>query len=325
MDLGRQVAYGIGIEETAGTPVAPSHWFNHLGFSLNPVVTKAANNSAWGNIVRTNGSSVVREHAEGNAEAKLTSNLGAIILALAMGDVSSVANSDASGEVYDHTIRLTEDIMGRTATLTRKDSVSTERFAGARFTNWELSLDLDGYLTFTADILAKKGEDTTATAAYDEQPEFVAKHLNIRQAASASAISSAGNISKVQEFSLSMNSNVEADNEAGAGTPSSFSSRGYELSFSMTKRHTDDTFKNAYENGDYAAWQTLIENTDETIGTSAHPAFQFTAPRVSIDEWERDGDLDNPQNEVMTGNIHFSPAEGYAIEALVTNTLATLI
>lgn len=325
MDLGRDIAYGIGVEATPGVAVEPTKWFNHLSFGLNPVVTKGTNTSAWGNLVRSNGAHVVRTHAEGSAEAKLTSDLGAIILGLAMGETVSQPTEDDSNSVFEHIIRLSNDIAGKTATLVRKDSVSTEAFAGARFTNWELSLDLDGYITFTADVLAKKGVETTANAAYDEQPEFVAKHLHVRQAANATALTSAGEISKIQEFSISMNANVEADNEAGSDTPSSFTSRGYELSFSMTKRHTDDTFKEAYEKGTYVAWGVNIENTDETIGTNSHPAFDFTAPRVSIDEWSRDGDLDNPQDEVMTGNIHFDPTAGYALEARVINTLATLL
>lgn len=324
-DLGRQVKYGIGIEATPGTAVTPTRWFNQLSFDLHPVTTTANNSSGWANLVRTNSTSVVRRHAEGSVEAKLTPNLGAIVFAATMGVASTATNADASGNVYDHTINISNNIEGKTFTLVRQDGLSTEAYAGCRFGEWQLTLDLDGYVTYTAAVYGRPAASTAATAAFVDEIEFVASHLNVKQAATAAGLGAAANIATVDAFTLTCNPNIEQDNEAGNKAPAGFTSRGYELSFEITKRYTDRTFENAYKNGTATAWQLNIVNDDETIGTSARAGAVFTAPKCNITDWTRDeSDLDNPINETFTGTIHYSAADQYALRAVFTNTLTSI-
>lgn len=323
--LGRQVKYGIGVETTPGTAVTASKWFNQLSFELNPVVTTVNNESSWGNLVKTNSANVVRRHAEGKAEAKLTPDLGGLLLALAFGNSSSTAVAGNAG-VYDHTINLTNDIIGKTATFVKQDDLSTEAYAGGRIGEWALSLDLDGYLKYTASIFAQAGVTAAATPVYTEDVEFVASHFNVKQAATIGAIGAASNLSTVESFSITANANIEADNAAGSKSPRGFSSRGYDLSFEMTTRYADRTFEDAYKNGTSAAFQVTIENDDEVIGTNARGKFVFTAPRVTISEWTREAsDLDAPVTQSMTGTIHYSPTDLYALRAVVTNRMQTLL
>lgn len=319
-DLGRQVKYGIGVGSAN-----PAYWFNQLSFSTNPVVTSQNNSSSWGNIVRTNNTTVIRRHAEGELEAKLTPNLGGLVLFGALGSVSSAPHADASGTVYNHTMTINQDILGQSFNLVRQDSLSTESFLGTRIGEWSLQVDLDDYIRYTANIMAKEGVTTTATAAMSEEAEFVAKHFTVKTATSTAGLAGATSQATVESFSLTVNPNIEADNFFGPGSPASFSSRGYELSFEMTRRYVDRVYENAYKNATDLAMQLVLENTDVTIGTSAKPKFQFTFGRFNITDWTKNEDLDAPVTETLTGTIHFNPTDSRAIQAIVTNTTPSYI
>lgn len=318
-ELGRQVKYGIAKETTAGTAVAPTNWVNQLSFEVNPQSEYVNNESAYGVIERTNSATVLREWTEGELEAKLTANTGGLVLLGAFGDVSSAANGDASGSVYDHTYTINQDIAGQSLTLVRKDALSTNQFALGRFNEWSLEVSLDDYIRYTTSFLAKKGATTTATAAYTSETEFVAKHFTIKNAATVGGLGAASEVSTVEEFTLNVNPNLETDWETGNNEPYGFTSRGYELNFEMTTRYNDTTFETAYKNGTQLAWEITIANTDVTIGTAANPKYVFTAPKVNITDWSRSEDLDSPITQSLTGTIHYSASEAYALKSVLTN------
>lgn len=319
MGLGRQVSYGIGKETTPGTPVSATDWLKQLSFELNPMSETSPNTSALGVVEKTNSSTVLRRHTEGSFEAKLTDNTGGLILLGAMGSVSTAPNADGSGLVYDHTFNINQNINGQSFTLVRKDEVGTRRHSLARFGEWSLTMELDNYIRYTAAILAKKAESTTASPAYTEENEFVPKHMNIRSAATAAGLGAASDIATVESFTLTCNPNLEADWQSGSGDPYGFSSRGYDLTFEITKRYVNSTYEDAYNAGTELAWRVTTENTDVTLGTAARPKLVFTAPKVNITDYARSEDVDAPVTETFTGTIHFSVSDAYALRAVLTN------
>jgi len=321
--LGRQVKYGIGKETTAGTEAAASFWVNQLGFALAPKVTYADNDSAWGVVEKTNDSTITQQWAEGSLNAKLTADASGLILLAAFGSVSSQANADGSGSVYDHTCTINQDITGQTLTFIRKDAISTLAYTLGRIGQWKLDMKLNDYIQFTADVMAKAGTPTTATPAYSEETEFVAKHASVKTASSVANLSSATAQSAVESFTLTVNPNLTTDLEAGSEDPYSFSSQGYDFSFEMECRYNDDTFKDAYTNGTKLAFELDILNSDVTIGTSAHPELKFTAPRLVVTDWAPTEDTGKPMTQKITGTIHYSPSDAYALKAVLTNLTAS--
>jgi hypothetical protein len=319
-ELGRQVQYGIGVESTPGTAVAPTRWLNQLSFELAPRAEYAMNESAYGVIERTNSANVTQRWSEGSFEAKLTSDTAGYVLYGAFGSVSSAEHTDASGNVYNHTFNINQNINGKSFTLVRKDSIGTKAYPNARFGDWSLSMSLGEYITYTANVLAGDSETATATAAYTSEAEFVPKHLSIRTASSVSGLTSASDEGTVESFTLNVNPNIESDFAAGSDTPYSFTSRGYEANFEMTMRYTGTEYEEAYKNGTPLAVRISAVNQDVTIGTSANPGLVFTAPKINITDWTRSEDLDAPVTQSVTGTIHFSAADAYAIRGVLTNT-----
>lgn len=322
--LGRQVAYGLGKETTFGTAVAATAWHNQLSFELNPMSEYAVNNSAYGNIVKTNQADVMRQWSQGSLEAKLTSGRVGQILLGVMGTVVTTANADPSTLVRNHTVDINQTIEGQSFSLVRKDSLTTEVFAGARFGEFSLEMALDDYIKITANILAKKSATTTATVAYTDETEFLAKHFTIKTGASVAAANAASAVATVESFTLNVNPNLETDWQSGSGDPYSFTSRGYDLSFEMTKRYADTVYRDAYNNGTTLAMVMAATNTDVTIGTAARPSLTLTAPKFNVTDWSRSEDLDGPVTETLTGTIHFSSADAYALRAVLVNTATAI-
>lgn len=322
-NLGRQVKYGIGKETIPGTATSASFWVNQLGFAMTPKVTYVDNDSAWGVIEKTNNSTIAQQWAEGTLNAKLTANTSGLILLGSFGSVSTAANSDASGNVKDHTFTINQNIAGQTLTFIRKDAISTMAYALGRIGKWKLDMKLSDYLQFTGSVMTKAGASTTATPAFSEETEFVAKHAAVKTASSVANLAGASVISALESFSLVVDPNLKEDFAAGSVDPYGFSSNGYDLSFEMEARYNDDTYKNAYINGTALALQLTVANTDVTIGTAAHPQFVFTAPRMIITDWAPTEDNDKPMTQKMTGKIHYSPSDAYALKCVATNTTAS--
>ena len=317
-DLGRQVKYGLGI----GADVGASAWINHLSFELLPKTEYKDNESAYGVLERTNSSVVQRQWAEGNFEAKLTADGGGYALLGAFGTVVTSDNVDTNPVVKDHTFTINQNTAGQQFTFIRKDSLTTEKYTAGRFGEWELSMELDDYVKFTSKIYAKAGATTTATPAYTSQTEFVAKHMNVKTATTEAGLGAASNITALESFTLRVNPNIEPDWQAGNVAPYSFTGRGYEIGFEMTKRYNDTVYELAYKNGTQLALQITAANTDVLIGATSNPKLVITAPKMLVTDWTRSEDLDSPLTETLTGTIHYSVADARAIRAVLTNTFA---
>jgi hypothetical protein len=322
-DLGRQVKYGLGKETVYGTPVTATTTLNQLGFELNPKNEYVNNESAYGVLERTNHSTATKSWSEGSLEAKLTSDSFGHILLGTFGTVVSADNPDTNPIVKDHTFTINQNVAGQSYTLYRKDSVSTMRYPGSRFGQCELSFDLDDYVKFTADVLAKKGVSTTFTPAYTDETEFVAKHFSVKTASSVAGLSGATAESALESLTLTINPNIEADYSAGNVEPYSITSRGYEISVEATCRYNNQTYENAFNTGTPLALQVTAKNTDVIIGAAANPGVVFTAPKMIITDWARNEDLDSPVTQTFTGTIHYSPADAYALQAVLTNATAS--
>lgn len=319
-DLGRQVKYGMGL----GADAAAAYWFHHLSFDFAPRAEYVNNESAYGVLERTNSATAIRHWSEGELEAKLTANSAGYILAGAFGSVATADNPDSNAAVKDHTFTLSQNVAGQQVTFYEKDSLGTQKFTNGRIGEWTLEMELDEYIRYTAAVMAKDGVSTTATPALEASPvEFTAKHFSVKTATNVAGLAGATAQGTVESFSLTVNPNIEPDYEAGSTAPYAFTSRGYEIEFEMTCRYNSTDFRQGYRNGTSYAMQVSVVNTDVTIGAAANPGLVLTIPKFNITDWSPEGDLDDPRTQTLTGTVHYSAADAYAIRAVLTNTVAS--
>jgi len=321
-ELGRQVKYGLGRETVFGTAASIATWINQLSFQLDPVVEYVNNSSAYGTVVKTNNAQVLRQSAAGNFECKVTSDRTGYFLLGAFGTVTTTTNPDASNLVFNHTATISENIAGQSFTIVRKDALTTKAYTGARIGNFSVSMELGDYIKYSGDIMSKIGTATTATPAFTTETEFTPKYFSVKTATTTAGLPGATKIGTIQSATININPNLEIDWESGNPDPYSFSSNGYDLTFEMTLRYNSTVFEDAYLAGTKLALEISCVNTDVTIGTAAKPGLVFTAPNIHITDWSRSEDMDGPIEQSLTGTIHYSAADAYALKAVLTDTKA---
>lgn len=321
--IGRRVGVGIAKEAARGTAeAAADYWVRHLSLELNPRAEKVMNTSAVGVLDVNSDSAVTAEFAEGSLEGKLgIDSIGLILLNL-FGSVSSVVNADVSGSVYDHTFALTQSNQPPSLSLFRSDPVDDRVWPLAMFDNWELTLELGGYVRFSADVIAKSGAAQAATVAYSDETEFVVpKHATVKQANDLAGLSGASAIATVQSLTLAMNRNNERDHQFGQNDPYDITPRGREITAELVLRYDATTQEDLYLADTKQALEIAIADTDTTIGTAANPALTLTAPKVTYNDFSREDSLDDKVTQTISFTLLHDLTAGYSLQGLLTNLI----
>lgn len=141
---GRQVEVGIGIETTAGTPVAATNYFKWDSFSMQAVADKTMLQSARGIRNKVSNSLITKKYGKGSIEFVPTTDMMPYILGMVLGSRSSGASSGESA-VYDHTFSVQNaNASMKTATLlVKQGGTQTERYANVVCDSFDLSVDKD--------------------------------------------------------------------------------------------------------------------------------------------------------------------------------------
>lgn len=321
---GRKVAFSIARETTRGTAeTIPDYTLNHMSLGFYPRAEKALNESALGVLARHNDSTTMHRWGEGDFELKAgDQSLGALLHA-AMGSVSSGANADGSGNVYDHTFTMDESNSPASYTLFRKDPNVNEAFALGMITNFELNSELGSWLMLSGGFLSKAGATSTATPARITETEFKPKHMGIRLATNTAGLGAATDLATVQSFRLTIDRSVERDHTHGTDEPYDISVREYEINGEIVLRHTDQVYRDAFLADTQQAMRISIVNSDVTIGTAENPGLVITLPKVTFDNWEIDQGLGDKVNQTIGFKALYSTTDSSAISAVLTNLVTS--
>jgi len=127
---GRQVEIGIGIEATAGTPVAATNYFKWDNFSMQAMSDKGTLKSARGIRNEISNSIILKQYGKGSIEFSPTVDMIPYALRLAMGTIASGAHSGEAA-VYDHTVTVQNAHASmKTATfIVKQGGTQIERYA----------------------------------------------------------------------------------------------------------------------------------------------------------------------------------------------------
>lgn len=220
---GRQVEVGIGIEATAGTPVAATIYPKWAELSMQGVSEKAMLTSARGIRNESSDSIIRRKYAQGSLGVVANVEIAPYLFRLALGTRASAL---ASGEttIYEHTITIQNaNASMKTATLIVQDgSTVTERFVNVVVDSLNLEVS-DEFARLVATLLGKFPDTSTITPSYTQETEFAYHNMSAKFGTS---IANAGSQSAtpLKSFSLNINNNVQLDeaflsgsNEPAAG------------------------------------------------------------------------------------------------------------
>lgn len=316
--IGRQISVGLGKESSRGVAVAPSAWLRHLSLSFQNKVEKMVNESAMGVVEKNNDAVRVKEWAEGDIELKIQDLSFGHVLLMALGSVSTAANSDSSGLVYDHTFTVSQSTALQSYTLAVKETNADRRYPLAVANNLVVESESGQYAKATLGVVSKRGISASNTTAYTDENEFSSAHATVKFASDEASLGSASAVD-VKVVRLELNNNAEPYFALGSTEPNEITAGERELTGEMTLRYTDQTFENLFTSDTKQAVQLELKNTDVTIGTSANPAVRFVMPRVTVTEWERSTDLGGIVEQTVGFTAEFDTSTSKMLSVVLTN------
>ena len=265
---GRQTEIGIGIESTAGTPVAASNFFEWDSLSLVSMADKILLNSARGIRNKASNSMIIKQYGKGSIEFSPTVDMMPYILSLFMGTKTSSGAHSGETTIYDHTFNIQNaNASMKTATLTIKQGgIQTERYANCVIDSFDLTVDKD-FAKCKIGILGNFPDTTSITPSYTQQTMF---SRNQMLAYFGTSVSNA--LGTAASTTLTSDTTAPADGSTiviGAITytfKTALTAAGvaYEVLINTTAANALVNLKKAINN-------TGTPGTDYGVGTVAHP------------------------------------------------------
>jgi len=266
----RQTA-GIALEETAGTAVAPTHYFQFLECTLAEKMAIIGDTQARGSRYAEGPAPVEgKKSGEGKIEICVDPTIFPYFAALALNSISS----EVSGDDYKHTSVLTGGNDPLTATIWRGRVVDSRQFSNAVVNSMELSF-ADDVVKATIDLLSKYPTTQARTATKTALKLYTFKNASLKIDSETF---------KVQEFSLKIENNVEAKYAPGSNDVDRFIAKEAKISGS---------FKLLFESTDQ---REIFEGLTKqamvlTLTGSDGDSITITIPQFRIENWAEDGGL----------------------------------
>src|SRR5665811_281042 len=170
--IDRQTNVGLAKESSRGTAVAPTYWLPHQEVSIQDRVEKAVDNSALGRIEEAFDADITSQWAEGSLAGVIYADSVGLLMLNTFGAVSTAANADASGDVYDHTFSVQNSTSHPSITVAVKDQNEDLAYALGMLESFELTAELNQFVRYSGAFQAKASASATNTAAVSVGPRF---------------------------------------------------------------------------------------------------------------------------------------------------------
>lgn len=205
---GTQVNIGIGLETTAGTAVAATHFPKWSEFSLQAVAEKEMFASQRGIRNASSDSIIRRRYSRGSIGFIPNGDIFPVFAKMALGSLSSGTVTDGT---YTHTITVQNaNASMKTATiLSENGAIESTRFAGCVVNSFGLEVS-DSYARATAEIIGGFPDTGTVTEAFSQENEYAYADMTVKFGTSLS--NAAGNsATPLKALTLKLDNNVLID------------------------------------------------------------------------------------------------------------------
>ncbi len=272
--IGRKRKIGIAIEDVAGTIKTPTMQIPFLEFTLEPRHTPIGDVSAKGTRMEQGCGSVEgKKWGEGSIQTVLNPKTSPLLLALALGDISSAP----SGVNYKHTIKRGEgDAL--TASIYVDNIAKEEIYANAVVNNLEIAF-ADDVASINASILSKYPVEETATLDEETKCPLLYTFAN-------ATVKIGDVVAKVRDFSLSISNNAELIYTPSDNNVSKIIWKSLNISGSISMLFEDTTILDCYESLTKKKMEIVFSN-------STNDSIKITIPSFRVDNWAKSGGNDD--------------------------------
>lgn len=314
--------YGLGIETTPGTPVAPTWWIPLYGGSGIADKHEYKNNeSNYGTTAEVSDMQISKQWAEGEFNGKIQLNSVGAEFTLLHG-VNPTSVQRTSTGVYDHTWDMVlNSNTAKTATIAENEPNFIGRYAGAVIDSWDLETELGDFIKRKFALQARPSVTASDSPTYTDQEEFMTDMMNVRLAAEGAldATLDAATPLKITGFSLGIKKNAEVAQYYGSKAVADATSKSIAIEGEIEMYYDDRAMYTLANNNTAQAMAVNILNPNKIIGTSGthNPALRFRLHCVKFQIPERDGD----SNELVKVKVPFVAMFSFVSSGILSTRL----
>lgn len=322
--IGRQLQFGVAKETVRGTvEAAATFYIPFAEFTLDEVQNDVIHEQNYGVIEDSSDRDIVLEYTEGSVSAPIGSKHFGLILLATLGSVNTAQNADASGNVYDHTFSVGQSAQHQALSLFVDDPLGGQDYKHALgvITSLEIQYKRGSLMQYTAELMAKKGQDAVLAPATTTEYTFNQKHFAFKLANSKAGLGAASEI-KLKSLSLTIEKNIEIDEVLGQGEPEDFLNKQFSIEGELEATWQNETdFKDVFVAGTTKAMRIDLDNTDVTIGTAENPRLMIDLAKVKITEVSRPISNNEIVMQTVSFKAFYSASDTEMIEAVLTNLM----
>ena len=314
--IGRQIEFGYADEASRGSAESSADFWQEWGeVNPNEQVEHAIREQAKGLLADSDDAELQKQFAEIDVTTPITPESAMHFLYALLGSISTT--SPESG-VEEHTITNLEDVKKPSYTLFVDDKGGGVDIAFPLSVLNELviSYNLGEFASMAANWICRKGDDTASVSpSHTDMNRFSQKHLTFKIGGSAV---------KIKSLELTISNNVEHDDVLGSVDPEDFLATQLSIEGSIELLYQDRTQVDNLLDDNKKKFEILMQNTDVTIGTTENPGVDITLPKCSFTEVGKELSLNDLNMQTVNFKAHYDDSTSEAINAVVTNTVASL-
>jgi hypothetical protein len=323
--IGRQVQFGIAKEGTRGTAESSADFFMPFSdLTYDDQDSKVVDQESQGVVEDSVGQTIDKQWSEGTLKGPITDKAFALLLHSILGSLASAVDADGSGDVYDHTITVAQSAQHQSLTFFVNDPAATSDAQDYVFplgvvSKLDLDYEQDKFINYSATLRAQKGTQTAVTPSTNTENRFVAKHVTFKIASALSGLAGASAM-KIQSLSLSIDQNIDDDMVLGSEGVNDFLSKGITITGQLQARwDSEAAFKQFALAGTAKALRIDLQNSDVTIGSSAHPGLTIDLAKVVFEAPARKFTLGDIVVQTLNFKAHYSVGDSKMITAKAVN------
>ncbi len=320
--IGRDIKIGIGKESVRGTATVSAFWIPRRSFDVDDKRIIVQDDQGYGVIEDVIAGRVVSKWAEGSLGGVVRAKAIGLFLLNALGQVSTSADTPESG-VHTHTFTVLSSHQHPALTINVDDPVEGDvAYPLGMLNSLEFIAELNEFVLFTADFIAKTGESASVTSAYVAENDFASNDLIVTLADTAAEFGTATAF-KVKSTSVMIEKEVEKDDVLGQVNPEDFLNKTIKAVITITKAYEDTTYKALFQSGTAKALRVDMKSSDVTIGLVSNPQLTFDFNKVQIIDWVVEKSLDAIMIETITFKAQFKIADSKMLDIVLINTQAS--
>ncbi len=308
---GRKVAVGIGLEETKGTPVAPTYFAPHLDISFKDVTTNKMNESALGTIIKNNSRTNTLIEGDGSISTKLWAKGLYYWLALAFGQKPTTTGVVGDTTAKSHEFKLRDDNNHISATVSVKEPNLSARFPYAMADSVTFTWTPDDFPKVEIAFKSWKSKEEANTVAYTiDDTEFLPKHCSFFIADNLAGLDSAPEAKNIKSLSLTFTKNLDPQQTIDSKDSYGEILNGdFELTASIEKLYTDKTYRSMDIDDARKALRIRFVDDKNKAGTKTNTSLTFDIAVAAFSGYEPSYGISDTATEKIDATMLLNMAD----------------